>query len=117
MLVTPNPTIGTWFERFMRGNKNQTRSIKIQSFGLSGEVAHTVLEYLEEYWVRIKPYYQKKKIKDMVMFVIMEYWGGLIEEYSMLLLLKVILYFWEETRQHKTPQMMLTLKESFEVET
>ena len=56
MLVTPNPTIGTWFESFMRGNKNQTRSIKIQSFGLSGEVAHTVLEYLEEYWVRIKPH-------------------------------------------------------------
>ena len=36
MVVTTTPTWGTWFERFMRGNKKLMGSIKRKDFGLLG---------------------------------------------------------------------------------
>ena len=51
------------------------------------------------------------------MFVIMEYCGGMIGEEVPLLSLKGILFFQEETRQHKTPHIMLMIKGRFKGET
>ena len=54
MAVKTTPTRGIWFERFTRGNKKRTVSIKRNNFVLSGEALHAVMEDLEEYLIKIK---------------------------------------------------------------
>ena len=71
---------------------------------------HAVMEDLEKYWVITKLEEQIKDIKDLVVFVIMEYCGRLRVEEVSLLSLKVVFYFLEETRQHNTPHIMIMLK-------
>ena len=62
MVVKTTPTRGTLFARFMRGNKKQTGNMKRNSFGLSGEALHAVMEDLEYYWGRIKSEEHRKEI-------------------------------------------------------
>ena len=45
-----------------------------------------------------------------MVFVIMEYCGGIRGEEVLLLSLNVGLYFLGETRQHKTPHIILMIK-------
>ena len=47
MLVTTTPTRGTWFERFLRGNKKLSVIINRNNFGLSVEALHIVIEDME----------------------------------------------------------------------
>ena len=47
--------------------------IRRKYFGLLGEAMHAVLKDLEEYWGRIKLEEHRKDIKDIAVFVIMEF--------------------------------------------
>ena len=48
-----------------------------EKIDLSGEMLHKILEDLEEYRWRINSEEQRKEFKDLEVFVIIEYCGGL----------------------------------------
>lgn len=117
LFVTSCPTRSLWFERFMRGTKLRMGVERRQNFGLSSEALHALLGLLETDWRDSDTEAEKKAIEELAVFVIAEYCGGLRGEEVPLLSLKGMLTFWEETRLHRTPHVMMALKGRFKGET
>ena len=85
MAVTTTPIRGIWFERFTKENNRKT-------FDLSGETLHEFLGELGEGWGwgggGVESH--RRDIEDLVVFIIMGYFGILIGEEVQLYYLKGI---------------------------
>ena len=117
LYVTSNPARTEWFERFMKGAKLRIGVIKRRNFALTSEMLHALLELLEKNWVESELSSEKKSIEELATFVLAEYCAGLRGEEVPLISLAGMLQYWEATRLHHTPHVMLTLRGLFKGET
>ena len=79
MVITTNnqPKHRSMVREFHKGEQEENGKYKDKDVGLSGKTLNIVLEDLEEYWGITKSEEYRKQIKGMLMFMIMEYCGGL----------------------------------------
>lgn len=117
MYVSACPTRTRWFERFLQGNKMRTGVIRRRNFGLSKEAIHGLLDLLERDWRADITRERRENVELLAVFVISSYLGGLRGEEVPLLSMKGLIQFWNETREHGTPHVMLTLRGKFKGET
>ena len=117
LYVTSNPARTEWFERFMKGAKLRIGVIKRRNFALTSDMVHALLELLEKTLNESEFGVEQKRIKELACFVLAEYCAGLRGEEVPLISLSGMLQYWEATRVHPTPHVMLALRGRFKGET
>jgi hypothetical protein len=117
LYVTSNPARTEWFERFMKGAKLRIGVIRRRNFALTSETVHALLELLEKSWQEMELSTEKKKLEEVAVYVLAEYCGGLRGEEVPLISLAGMLKYWEATRTHAVPHVMMTLHGRFKGET
>lgn len=118
MMVTTCPTRSLWYERFSRGAKLRIGVIRKQNYALTEEMVHRLLDVLDEAWWAAEENSQdRKEIAELACYVLATYCGGLRGEEVPLISLKGMLEYWEETRNHRNPHLVLALRGRFKGET
>ena len=113
---THAPTGNRWFTRFMLGAKRRMGVIRKQDEALTVEQLLGVAELAEMDWQKSKCESEKKEIESMMAFVVIGFCLSLRGEEVPLTVIEGLLTFWEETKKHKHPHMMVTLKGKFKGE-
>jgi len=116
LFITECPTAGWWFSRFMRGAKLRMGVIRRQNEALTVKVVLAVCELAEEDWARSSEALERKEIEEFICFMLAEFCAALRGEEVPLIVLEGLLKFWDETRSHAPPYIMLTLRGRFKGE-
>ena len=110
------PTASRWFARFMLGAKRRMGVVRKQDEALTVEQLLAVCEIAEDDWRKSKSEAEKKDIESVISFMIIGFCISLRGEEVPLIVIEGMLAFWDETRVHKIPHMMITLKGKFKGE-
>ena len=111
-----SPTSTPWFSRFLLGAKRRMGVHREQNEALSAEQLTAVLNMCERDWVKSRSEEEKKDIESLASFIIIGFCLSLRGEEVPLVVIEGILQFWDETREHDIPHMMITLRGKFKGE-
>ena len=110
------PTSGRWFPRFMLGAKRRMGVIRKQNEALTVEQLLGLTELGECDYQKSTCENEKRDIENLLAFVIIGFCLSLRGEEVPLTCIEGLLTYWEKTRQHRIPHMMITLKGKFKGE-
>ena len=110
------PTASRWFTRFMLGAKRRMGVIRRQDEALTVRQLMGILDIAEEDWQASSCLEEKKDIESVMAFMIIGFCVSLRGEEVPLVVIEGMLTFWEETKDHEIPHMMITLKGKFKGE-
>ena len=106
-------TAGEWFVRFKLGTKYRTGQIRKQNEAFTPDIVHALDKVSQEMWEKSLDETEKKRLEELMSYVIMEFCGNLRGEEVPRLSLSGLLTFWEETIAAPEPYIMLTLHGKF----
>ena len=107
--VTTCVTSGEWFVRCKLGAKLRMGQIRKQDEAFTPAIIHALDKIAQDLWENSLDEGEKKKLEELMAFVLMEFCGCLRGEEVPLVSLKGLLEFWEETTKADDPFIMLTL--------
>ena len=107
---------GEWFVRFKLGSKLRMGQIRKQDEAFTPAIIHALDKVAQDTWESSKDEDEKKKVEEMMPFVLMEFCACLRGEEVPLLSLQGLTTFWEETTTARDPFIMLTLRGRFKGE-
>ena len=116
MYESQAPTASKWFSRFMLGTKRRMGVIRKQDEALTVDQLNTIMELGEKDWRKSKCDEEKKEIESLMAFIVIGFCVSLRGEEVPLVALDGMLEFWDETKCHPTPHMMITLRGKFKGE-
>ncbi len=109
-------TVGRWFARMMLGAKRRMGVLRKQDEALSAEQLVKMCEVAETDWVKSKCEAEKKDIECLMAFCLIGFCISLRGEEVPLVVVDGLLQFWKETRDHRIPHIMITLRGKFKGE-
>ena len=109
-------TAGEWFVRFKLGTKFRMGQIRKQNEAFTPAIIHALDKIAQEMWEKSTDEAERKKLEELMSYVLMEFCGNLRGEEVPRLSLSGFLTFWEETTTATTPYIMLTLHGKFKGE-
>ena len=107
---------GEWFVRFKLGSKLRMGQIRKQNEAFTPAIIHALDKVAQDAWTNSASEEEKKKVEELMSYVLMEFCACLRGEEVPLLSLQGLLTFWEETTTATTPFIMLTLRGRFKGE-
>ena len=110
------PTASRWFPRFMLGTKRRMGIYRKQDEALTVEQLLSICDIAEEDWNKSQSEEEKKEIKSVMTFAVVGFCILLRGEEVSFIVINGMLTFWEETRVHRIPHIMITLKGKFKGE-
>jgi hypothetical protein len=109
-------TAGEWFVRFKLGTKYRMGQIRKQNEAFTPEIIHALDKVAQEEWENSTDEMERKKLEELMSYILMEFCGNLRGEEVPRLSLSGLLTFWEETISEPDPYIMLTLHGKFKGE-
>ena len=110
------PTASRWFPRFMLGTKRRMGVCRKQNEAITVNQVMAVCEIAERDWSLSQSSAERKHIEEVVTFMVVGFCISLRGEEVPLIAIDGLIKFWEETKAHSTPHMMITLKGRFKGE-
>ncbi len=109
-------TSGEWFVRFKLGAKYRMGQIRQQNEAFTSEIIHALDEVAQDLWDNSLVEAERKKVEELMAFVIMTYCGNLRGEEVPLVSLLGMKTCWEDSINAPEPYIMLTLHGRFKGE-
>ena len=106
-------TSGEWFVRFKLGAKYRMCQIRQQNEAFTSEIIHALDDVAQDLWDNSLDEAKRKKIEELMAFVIMTYCGNLLGEEVPLVSLLGMKTCWEDSINAPEPYIMLTLHGRF----
>eukprot|EP00956_Cyclotella_meneghiniana_P040565 scaffold199299_cov36-Cyclotella_meneghiniana.AAC.1 len=106
---------GEWFVRFKLGSKLRMGQIRKQDEAFTPAIIHALDKVAQDVWEASEDEEERKKVEELMSYVLMEFCACLRGEEVPLLSLQGLLSFWEETTTAETPFIMLTLRGRFNI--
>ena len=114
--LTDAPTAARFFARFMLGAKRRMGIIRRQDEALAIAQLMGIIELAEEDWKVSQSDGEKRLIEEFVSFLIIAFSLSLRGEEVPLVSLAGLIEFWDETKTHPVPHIMITLRGKFKGE-
>eukprot|EP00956_Cyclotella_meneghiniana_P007531 scaffold10178_cov23-Cyclotella_meneghiniana.AAC.3 len=109
-------TAGEWFVRFKLGAKLRMGQIRKQNEAFTPAIIHALDKVVQDVWEASSEESERKKLEELMAYVLMEFCACLRGEEVPLLSLQGLLTFWVETTTSEDPYVMLTLRGRFKGE-
>lgn len=116
LYTTQCPSASRWFGRFMLGAKRRMGIIRRQNEALTVPQLLALLALAEEDWQKSKIEVERKEIEELCCFCVIGFCLSFRGEEVPLTVIEGLIRFWEETRNHQTPHIMVTLRGRFKGE-
>ena len=113
---TTSPTQSKWFSRWLLGAKRRMGVLRIQDEALTAAQLKGLCDMAEEDHQCSKCEAEKKDIESLMAFTLIGFCISLRGEEVPLTSIDGLATYWEETRAHATPHMMITLRGKFKGE-
>ena len=114
--ATSCPTSGEWFVRFKLGAKYRMGQIREQNEAFTSEIIHALDKVAQDEWDNTTEEVERKKIEELMAFVLMSFCGCLRGEEVPLVSLLGMITCWEDSVNSPEPFIMLTLHGRFKGE-
>ena len=116
LYASDSPLASKWFPRFMLGAKRRMGVMRKQDEALTVDQLLGILEIMEKDWRSSTCEEEKKDIEEIAAFVVISFCVALRGEETPMTSVDGMAEFWKETRRHRIPHIMVTLRGRFKGE-
>ena len=114
--ISGSPTDRRWFHQFVEGARLRMGEVWFQNEALTSVQVLGLSNMLDTAWEHSNKEAHRERLEELMCYVLIGFGVGLRGEEIPLVLLKVLLFFWDKTKSEADPFIMITLHGRFKGE-